>query len=80
MLLLPQINIMIVVMIVLMGCTLGAMLPLLLRRVGLDPATSSTPFIATLVDVLGILLYFSIANVVMAELIGRAASGAAAGG
>ena len=67
-------------MIVLMGCTLGAMLPLLLRRVGLDPATSSTPFIATLVDVLGILLYFSIANVVMAELIGRAASGAAAGG
>ena len=69
-----------VVMIVLMGCTLGAMLPLLLRRVGLDPATSSTPFIATLVDVLGILLYFSIANVVMAELIGRAASGAAAGG
>lgn len=59
-----------VVSIVLMGCTVGAMLPILLRRVGLDPATSSTPFIATLVDVLGILLYFTVAKLVLAEAIG----------
>jgi magnesium transporter len=53
--------------IVLLGCTLGAMLPILLRRVGLDPATSSTPFIATLIDLLGIVLYFSVAKLVLAE-------------
>jgi magnesium transporter len=58
-----------VVCIVLMGCTVGAMLPLLLRRIGLDPATSSTPFVATLVDVLGILLYLSIAKAVMARVL-----------
>ncbi|MEM9693208.1 MAG: magnesium transporter [Myxococcota bacterium] len=56
-----------VVTIVTMGCTVGAMLPLLLSRLGLDPATSSTPFVATLVDVLGILLYFSLAKVALAE-------------
>ncbi|MEZ4437817.1 MAG: magnesium transporter [Polyangiaceae bacterium] len=61
-----------VVAIVVVGCTVGAMLPLLLRRLGLDPATSSTPFIATLVDVFGIVLYFTIANVVLAGVIGRA--------
>lgn len=54
-----------VVAIVLMGCTVGSMLPLLLHRVGLDPATSSTPFIATVVDVLGIIIYFTIATTVM---------------
>jgi magnesium transporter len=56
-----------VICIVLMGCTVGAMLPLLLRRAGLDPATSSTPFIATLVDVLGILLYLTLAQWVLVE-------------
>jgi magnesium transporter len=60
------------VMIVLMGCVVGAMLPLLLKRVGLDPATSSTPFIASLVDVLGIILYFSIARVLLADVIAKA--------
>ena len=59
-----------VVAIVLMGCSLGAMLPLLLRRLGLDPATSSTPFIATLVDVFGILLYFTIATAMLAVALG----------
>ena len=39
-----------------MGCTVGSMLPLLLRRLGFDPATGSTPFIATLIDVLGLSL------------------------
>ena len=54
-----------VVAIVVMGCTLGSMLPLLLRRLGLDPATSSTPFIATLIDVFGIVLYFTVANLLL---------------
>ena len=58
-----------VVGIVVMGCTVGGMLPLLLRRVGLDPATSSAPFVATLVDVLGILLYFIIAKFMLAEML-----------
>jgi magnesium transporter len=54
---------------VVMGCVVGSMLPLALRRVGFDPATSSTPFIASLVDVLGIILYFNIAQSLLAELI-----------
>ncbi|AKT36005.1 magnesium transporter [Chondromyces crocatus] len=57
------------VAIVLMGCVVGAMLPLLLRRVGLDPATSSAPFIASLVDVLGIIVYFSLAQALLADVI-----------
>ncbi|MDQ2770102.1 MAG: magnesium transporter, partial [Bacteroidota bacterium] len=39
----------------------GSMLPLLLKRLGLDPATSSAPFVATLVDVTGLIIYFSVA-------------------
>jgi magnesium transporter len=55
-----------------MGCTVGSMLPLLLRRAGFDPATSSAPFIASLVDVLGILIYFNIAKLLLAEVIENA--------
>ncbi|HQB45093.1 MAG TPA: magnesium transporter, partial [Polyangiaceae bacterium] len=51
------------VAISIMGCTIGGMLPLMIKRVGLDPATSSTPFIASLVDVFGILIYFGLAQV-----------------
>ena len=47
--------------VVLWGTVAGSMLPILLRRLGLDPATSSAPFVATLVDVTGLLMYFSIA-------------------
>jgi magnesium transporter len=61
-----------VLCIVVMGCTVGGMLPLLLRRVGLDPATSSNPFIATLTDVLGLLVYLSIAQVVLRSLLDQA--------
>ena len=43
------------------GCLTGSMLPFLLRRVGLDPATASAPFVATLVDVTGLLIYFNVA-------------------
>ena len=41
------------------------MLPFLLRRVGLDPASASAPFVATLVDVTGIVIYFSIASIIL---------------
>lgn len=44
------------------GSLVGALLPLLFKRVGFDPAVSSTPFIASLVDVLGIVIYFSLAK------------------
>ena len=43
----------------------GAMLPFLLRRLGLDPATSSAPFVATLVDVTGLIIYFNVALVIL---------------
>lgn len=48
--------------IVLWGTLAGSMLPFFLRRVGLDPATSSAPFVATLVDVTGLVIYFSVAS------------------
>ncbi len=48
--------------VILAGTVLGAMLPLLLRRIGFDPAVASSPFVASLVDVLGIVTYFSIAR------------------
>ena len=47
--------------VVLWGTLAGSMLPLLLKRVGLDPAVSSAPFVATLVDVTGIVIYFEVA-------------------
>jgi magnesium transporter len=49
--------------IVLWGSLTGSMLPLLLKRLGFDPATSSAPFVATLVDVTGLVIYFSVAYV-----------------
>jgi magnesium transporter len=47
--------------IVLWGTLMGSMLPLVLKKLGADPAASSTPFVATLVDVTGLLIYFSMA-------------------
>jgi magnesium transporter len=47
--------------VVLWGTISGAMLPFLLRRCGLDPAASSAPFVATLVDVTGLVIYFNVA-------------------
>ncbi len=47
--------------VVLWGTLVGSMLPLVLKRAGADPATSSTPFVATLVDVTGLVIYFSVA-------------------
>jgi len=51
--------------IVLWGTLSGSMLPFLLRRIGLDPATSSAPFVATLVDVSGLVIYFSVAAIIL---------------
>lgn len=47
--------------VVLWGTLSGSMLPFVLRRIGADPAVSSAPFVATLVDVTGIIIYFSVA-------------------
>ncbi len=47
--------------VVLWGTLSGSMLPFILRKLGLDPATSSAPFVATLVDVTGLVIYFSFA-------------------
>lgn len=55
--------------IVMTGCTVGSLLPLVLKRFGLDPATSSTPFIASLVDVLGIIIFVHCAKLVMASVL-----------
>lgn len=54
-----------IVGVVLWGTLMGSMLPLLLKRMGADPATSSTPFIATLVDVTGLLIYFGTAFILL---------------
>lgn len=51
--------------VVLWGTFAGAMMPFILRKFGLDPATSSSPFIATLVDVTGLIIYFSVASVIL---------------
>ena len=51
--------------IVLWGSLAGSMLPFLLRRIGLDPATSSAPFVATLVDVSGLVIYFTVAAIIL---------------
>jgi len=59
--------------IVMTGCTVGSMLPIILKRIGMDPATSSTPFIASLVDVLGIVIFVHIAKIVMAAVLAQSA-------
>jgi magnesium transporter len=47
------------------GTLAGSMLPMILRRLGFDPASASAPFVATLVDVSGLLIYFSVASVLL---------------
>jgi magnesium transporter len=51
--------------VVLFGTIAGSMLPFVLRRVGLDPASASAPFVATLVDVTGLVIYFSVAKAIL---------------
>lgn len=51
--------------VVTFGTIAGSMLPFVLRRLGFDPATSSAPFVATLVDVTGLVIYFTVAAIVL---------------
>lgn len=51
------------------GSLVGSMLPFVLRRVGFDPATSSAPFVATFVDVTGLLIYFGAAAIILSNLL-----------
>ncbi len=51
--------------VVLFGSVVGSMLPFILRRLKLDPASASAPFVATLVDVTGLVIYFSVARVML---------------
>ena len=51
--------------VVLWGTLVGSLLPFLLRRLGFDPAASSAPFVATLVDVTGLVIYFGVGLLVL---------------
>jgi magnesium transporter len=51
--------------VVLWGSIAGSILPFILRSLGFDPASASAPFVATLVDVTGLVIYFSVATVVL---------------
>src|SRR5215510_4168707 len=51
--------------VVLFGTIAGSMLPFILRRLGFDPASASAPFVATLVDVSGLVIYFTVASVIL---------------
>jgi magnesium transporter len=51
--------------VVLWGCLMGSVLPFILRGLGFDPASASAPFVATLVDVTGLVIYFTVAAMVL---------------
>jgi magnesium transporter len=51
--------------VVMWGTIAGSMLPFLMKRLGADPATSSAPFVATLVDVTGLVIYFTVAATIL---------------
>ena len=51
--------------VVLWGTISGSMLPLILKKLGLDPATSSAPLVATMVDVIGLIIYFTVAILIL---------------
>jgi len=52
--------------VVTFGTMAGSLLPFVLRRLGFDPASASAPFVATLVDVTGLVIYFTVASVILA--------------
>ena len=54
--------------VVLWGTISGSMLPIVLKKLGADPATSSAPFVATLVDVTGLVIYFSVAYIFLSGI------------
>ena len=51
--------------VVTFGTFAGSLLPFILRRLGFDPASASAPFVATLVDVTGLIIYFTTASLIM---------------
>ena len=51
--------------VVTFGTLAGSLLPFILRRLGFDPASASAPFVATLVDVTGLVIYFTVASVLL---------------
>jgi magnesium transporter len=51
--------------VVMWGSLIGSILPFILRGLGFDPASASAPFVATLVDVTGLVIYFSVAAMVL---------------
>jgi len=55
--------------VVALGATLGSVLPLITRRVGLDPAVSSNPLIASISDVLGLTIYFAVASFILSSVL-----------
>lgn len=55
--------------VVLWGNTIGSLFPLILKRVGLDPAVSSAPFVATLVDITGVIIYFTVASMLLSSIL-----------
>ena len=55
--------------IVLWGSLIGSMLPFILRRLGADPATSSAPIVATIVDVTGLMIYLTIASIIFGSIL-----------
>ena len=57
-----------VFLMVVMGTVCGAMLPIFIERLGMDPALMSNPLIAALVDVLGVIIYFSAALAIMGQV------------
>ena len=55
--------------VVLWGNTIGSLFPIILKRLGFDPAVSSAPFVATLVDVTGLIIYFSAASILLSNVV-----------
>jgi magnesium transporter len=51
--------------VVLWGSLIGSMLPFMLKKLGLDPASASAPFVATIVDVTGLIIYFTVSKIVL---------------
>ena len=55
--------------VVLWGSLVGSMLPFILKRLGADPASSSAPFVSTIVDVTGLVIYFSLATLILKDVL-----------
>ena len=55
--------------VVLWGNIVGSFFPILLKRAGLDPAVSSAPFVATLVDITGLVIYFTVASIILGGIL-----------